>query len=315
MKWLTDILGYKVEEANDANEPYHDKVICENVHIKSPEQPSPVRHIHTWKEFVISIDPDEMSIGSISSFFTERAIHYEPPKIYYHSMGHYPRFDSVYFRECEGCTKLQFKIPGASMDTWLDTADDIFKVMLDIYEIQTRPLPIPKDMRDLIYSWDDKFRDKSKRDNKRRHHCEDGAAVQRPTGECEYWWHGISVPERWIMEKDTLSFDDFMNVKNTERRRAFMEIIGNERFIDVLEMQKLNDTVRNGILYELFERNLELESFGKIHTVRCTNPSKIPGESPNVYYLMTPPWLNDVWESVAWTFYERGDTYCPEVET
>ncbi len=174
-------------------------------------------------------------------------------------------------------------------------------------------IPEPKDIYEVLQLNDRKFRNSGKKDNSNRLHCDDGPAVFRPSGIPEYWWHGVNIPEIWIEEKDTLNSEDFLKEQNAERRKALMEIIGTEKFISVLQMTKISDILRNNILYELFEKTDQ--TFGKIHLVRCTNPPKIPNDSPLIYYLLTPPWILDVWESVAWTFYERADTYNPEVET
>ena len=227
----------------------------------------------------------------------------------------YHKINILEFRMCNKCHTIQVKSNYKDLygpDSWTNSNDILEKLMVKYSNIGG--LPEPQTLADILYLTSNReFRKSGKMDNLQRLHCEDGPTVFRPNGVPEYWWHGVSIPKRWIENKNELESSDFLNEQNVERRKALMEIIGTEKFISVLQMTKISDTLRNNILYELFEKIDQ--TFGKIHLVRCTNPPKIPNDSPSIYYLLTPPWISDVWESVAWTFYERADTYNPEVET
>ena len=219
------------------------------------------------------------------------------------------------FRICNKCHKIQVKSDYGNLYgpcSWTNSNDILEKLILKYSKVGG--LPAPETLADVLYlTRNQEFRKSGKTDNLKRLHCEDGPAVFRPNGVPEYWWHGVSIPSKWIENKNELESSDFINEQNVERRKALMEIIGTEKFISVLQMTKISDILRNNIFYELFEKIDQ--TFGKIHLVRCTDPPKIPNDFPSIYYLLTPPWISDVWESVAWTFYERADTYNPEVET
>ena len=68
-----------------------------------------------------------------------------------------------------------------------------------------------------------------KRDEQNRLHCEDGPAIRWKDGYCNYFWHGVSVPEKLIERPDEITKEDLINETNAEVRRAMMEKLG-ERF-------------------------------------------------------------------------------------
>jgi hypothetical protein len=57
-------------------------------------------------------------------------------------------------------------------------------------------------------------------------HCEDGPALAWMSGEKDYVWHGIWVPERLIMSPRTYSKAEYLAITNTEERRALSEHAG-----------------------------------------------------------------------------------------
>lgn len=259
---------------------------------------------HSW-ESPITIYPKYIDITEYNEFLDSVGC----KKSTYHQIN------ILEFRMCNKCHTIQVKSNYKVLygpDSWTNSNDILEKLMVKYSNIGG--LPEPQTLADILYlTGNREFRKSGKMDNLQRLHCEDGPAVFRPNGVPEYWWHGVSIPKRWIEDKNELESSDFLEEQNVERRKALMEIIGTEKFISVLQMAKMSEVFRNNILYELFEKIDQ--TFGKIHLVRCTNPPKVPNDSTSIYYLLTPPWISDVWESVAWTFYERTDTYNPEVET
>lgn len=49
-----------------------------------------------------------------------------------------------------------------------------------------------------------------------------------------FFHNGIEVPKKWILEKESLTKDDFLNEKNAEKKRCLVEIIGYEKLINII---------------------------------------------------------------------------------
>jgi len=74
------------------------------------------------------------------------------------------------------------------------------------------------------------------RDVEGRLHCETGPALSWEDGYSQYYWHGISIPRRWINEPLSITSEDFLTESNAERRRALHEILGTDRLTEILEL-------------------------------------------------------------------------------
>lgn len=72
------------------------------------------------------------------------------------------------------------------------------------------------------------------RNNQGELHYHKGPAVEFSDGYKQYYWRGMPVPEEWIMDKDSITKETVRNEDNAERRRALMEIIGPERFYELI---------------------------------------------------------------------------------
>lgn len=57
-------------------------------------------------------------------------------------------------------------------------------------------------------------------------HCATGPALVWQSGEVEYAWHGIWVPERTVMAPRSYSRDEYLAITDTEQRRAIGEAAG-----------------------------------------------------------------------------------------
>lgn len=297
MKFFRDILGYPGQSVIKASE--NTKSV-----VTAPTEYKSVVCDHSWTNLPDLYLESPLNISDYNKFL----------ELIGHSKSTYGSLSILELRICNRCNKREIKSGFVNLygpAKWTPTNKFLEKLLFSHMKITG--LPAPKDFQDALDLRDGKFRDSGKTDTFGRFHCNDGPAVLRPNGIPEYWWHGVSIPSRWIENKNEITSSDFLEEQNVERRKALMEIIGTDKFVSVLQMTKVSDILRNNILYELFEKIDDV--FGKIHLVRCTNPPKNSESDPSIYYLMTPPWISDVWESVAWTFYERAETYNPEVET
>jgi hypothetical protein len=75
---------------------------------------------------------------------------------------------------------------------------------------------------------------KISRDAQNRLHCDDGKAIEWADGYGQYYWRGISVPEKWILDPGSISNDDIKHEGNLELKRCLMEIVGPERYYEIL---------------------------------------------------------------------------------
>jgi hypothetical protein len=84
---------------------------------------------------------------------------------------------------------------------------------------------------------------KVKQDERNRLHCEDGPAVLFKDEFSMYFWHGIYIPEKWIMNKEPITKEDIMKETNAEKRRCLMEILGNKRYAELLDIEVINESM------------------------------------------------------------------------
>jgi hypothetical protein len=167
-------------------------------------------------------------------------------------------------------------------------------------------------------------------DEQGRLHREDGPAILCRDGFAVYGWHGVRVPERVIMQPESLSADDVLAEPNAEVSRVMLERMGIERFMASAQAEVLDrDTVMvstplameyrgEPMVLETAEYQRELlrvrrrEGDGNpnpIVAVRVTCPSTGHG-----YLLRVPPETVTCQEAVAWTFGMSASEYRPLVE-
>ena len=63
-----------------------------------------------------------------------------------------------------------------------------------------------------------------------RMHAENSASVLFGDGYKLFSWHGVSVPKKWIEEKETINWEVILRETNAERRRCLREILGVEKY-------------------------------------------------------------------------------------
>jgi len=74
-------------------------------------------------------------------------------------------------------------------------------------------------------------------DSQRRLHHSSGPAVEFPNGESYYYWKGREVPQKWIVNPEKLTKEDLLTTFNIEGRRILHEILGDERFANMLNLK------------------------------------------------------------------------------
>ena len=152
-----------------------------------------------------------------------------------------------------------------------------------------------------------------KRDEQNRLHCEDGPAIRWKDGYCNYFWHGVSVPEKLIERPDEIAKEDLINETNAEVRRGMMEKLG-ERFYSLLDVFEVaretmgqGEFAREAVLYRSNEPDPVAGEYIQYVQVTCHSTGR-------QFTLCVPPNIETPGAAVAWTFGKTESDYAPIVE-
>jgi hypothetical protein len=141
---------------------------------------------------------------------------------------------------------------------------------------------------------------KVKQDDQNRLHCTDGPAAVWPDGFSMWYYHGMPVPAHWVEKPDTITKEEVIKESNAEERRALRDLMGIDRYYDVLggvnELDR--DTDDQGHEMVLFESK-EIDSVvnAKIQFLEVICPSTM-----RKYVLYPTKPCKNVWEAKASTF-------------
>ena len=102
-------------------------------------------------------------------------------------------------------------------------------------------------------------------DEHNRPHCENGPFCKWRDGSALFAWHGVRVPEYWIMDRHLLTAKEALQWPNLEERRAACEIIGWAKILKELNSKTI-DKDPNPMIGELVE--VELPDAGKERFLR-----------------------------------------------
>ena len=149
--------------------------------------------------------------------------------------------------------------------------------------------------------------DRVERDEQGRLHSETTSSIHFRDGYEQYYWHGVFIPKEWVMNKKSITKEVFLSETNAEKRRCLQEIIGNEKLIEIMEVEIIdedfeetrpNDNVESSkhplTLYRTKEKDSLLDDF--IYFLNVIDPS-----TGRKYYICVPECKN-VWDAKAWTF-------------
>lgn len=142
-----------------------------------------------------------------------------------------------------------------------------------------------------------------------RLHCENGPALFWPeSGESEFFWYGIYLPDG-LGSSPQIRLEDILHEENLEVRRSLIERYGKRRFEVETQAQILHrDDI--GILYRWGFQGREPRTF-----VLVKNSTPALDGSFTEYFLRVPPGIRTVRQAVAWTFGMRANEYRPVRET
>lgn len=130
------------------------------------------------------------------------------------------------------------------------------------------------------------------RDDRNRIHNADGPAIIWGQEE-QYWWHNSRIPDKWIKNPNACTVEDFKAISNMESKRAFCEILGWERIIDLVGFEKIqSDDWGTLVRTQLDDDNGKPALFADV-----TCPS-----TRRRYLLRTDPEIKTCHEAIARSF-------------
>ena len=144
-------------------------------------------------------------------------------------------------------------------------------------------------------------------DDQNRAHGQEGPSHKWRDGWSLYHWHGVAVPEHWIMNKNSLTAKEAITWENIEQRRAACEILGWAKILRELNAKVINEDgdPEIGTLVEV-----ELPDIGKEKFLRVMCGTK------REFALPVPPEMKTALQANAWTFgMDIKDFVVPEVRT
>ena len=93
-----------------------------------------------------------------------------------------------------------------------------------------------------------------KTDSEGRLHSEDGFAIKFNDGHSLCYHHGLQIPSKLIFFPEMITKEDIKDVDNVEVKRAFMEILGEKKFFELLEVEIVDEsTDRSGRPLKLYK--------------------------------------------------------------
>ncbi len=145
-----------------------------------------------------------------------------------------------------------------------------------------------------------------RRDDQGRLHDLDGPAVEYPDGWALYSVRGVTVPDEWIKEKESLDVKTALTWGNIEQRKAAAEILGWARIIEELEPEII-DKDSDPEIGELLKVDLPDSPGSQFLRVLCG--------TGRTFVLPVPPEMKTALEANAWTWDLKPEEYTPEIRT
>ncbi len=155
-------------------------------------------------------------------------------------------------------------------------------------------------------------------DGSGRLHSEDGLpAVAYPDGYELYAWRGLRLPKE-AFDREWLTTDRITGEQNAERRRAYMEIYGQHRYMREAGGELL-DEVHEPPFPGLIDARLwklpNPDGPEPLVCVECRNSTPEPDGTYKTYAIWVAPECQTAHEALAWTFDVPVDDYAPVVES
>ncbi len=146
-----------------------------------------------------------------------------------------------------------------------------------------------------------------------RFHREDGPAMEW-TGLRRFYWHGVEVDERIILDPGSMTVEEIDAEPNVERRRVMIERFGRDRYLETKPWMTIHQTTINGSPVTLLQKNRTVLG-STLTCLRVRNATPEADGSRKEYMIRVPSHLTDARRALAWTFNLSPGDYLPTVET
>jgi hypothetical protein len=129
-------------------------------------------------------------------------------------------------------------------------------------------------------------------------------------GSISYYYNDIAVPAKFVLQPDTVTFDEVVQHPNVEVRYVGLRIIGYEKLMEKAKFIH-SDKERN---MDLFQLKVD-ETSTPVTLLRVVNSTPDPDGTYKNYFLSVPSDMTNCQQAVAWTFGMQPDEYHPQMET
>lgn len=128
-----------------------------------------------------------------------------------------------------------------------------------------------------------------------------------------YFWNGIRIPGEWVYNMDGITRNTIFQCQNIEQRRALAEILGNEKFVALLDLCiEETDHYNNQqvVLYRTRTKDKFINDYLFYIKVICNSTNR-------EYFICIPreAFLLNAIGALAWTFGLDADEYQLLIET
>jgi len=179
----------------------------------------------------------------------------------------------------------------------------------------------------------------------------DGPSVLFENGDATYHIEGIAVPEKYVMDRDSITREDVVKEENAELRRLLFELLGPDRFAEIMDLELIDMQYLESIAPESTGHDLEnlankvktkknipsvistikdsyssfIEKKQEVSLLKTRDEDSLVGEplyflrvichSTGRLYHLGVPKFNDALEALAWTFGMKKEEFTPHIET
>lgn len=141
-------------------------------------------------------------------------------------------------------------------------------------------------------------------------------------GSIQYFFNGILVPKKYIVDPDNLTIEEILNNTNAEVRAVGLRIYGFDRLLAEEKLEVVEIEKSTGFMLLLWNatkmsktKAVPMDDGESFCLVRVLNSTPELDGTNKVYFLVVPPNMKTVRQAIAWTFYKEENDYCPAQES
>jgi hypothetical protein len=145
-----------------------------------------------------------------------------------------------------------------------------------------------------------------------RLHRSNGPAVITPNGTRMYYWKGVQIDSETWANKDRMAAHEILGIENIEVRRAVIEMVGYEAFLEKANAKAVDTDKDTGAILYRVEMPFDDEAEPLV-VVRVKDGTTLYDENGEAYrkqyFLRVPPNMTACKDAIAWTFKMTPEQY------